>query len=82
MNVKVIQIGGSKGIRIPKAVLDQCNVKSELEMTIVNETIVLKPKAETRDGWAKAAMEMNKRGDDSALLPDIFADENMDDIPW
>jgi antitoxin MazE len=82
MNVKLIQIGGSRGIRIPKAVLAQCNVKTELELTVVDEKIILKPKEVARSGWAEAAMEMKNCSDDVKLLPDVFSDEDMDDIPW
>ncbi len=82
MDLKLIQIGGSKGIRIPKAVLEQCKVKSDLELTVVDETIILKPKVEARTGWAEAAKKMNSEGDDAELLPDVFSDEDMDDIPW
>ncbi len=43
MNIQLISIGNSKGIRIPKAVLEQCGVEEEFVMEIVDENIMLKP---------------------------------------
>lgn len=43
MNLPLISIGNSKGIRIPKTILDQCSVESEFQVEIVDENIVLKP---------------------------------------
>jgi antitoxin MazE len=55
MQVSVEKIGNSKGIRIPKKVLDQCHVEDTLELTLKNDEIVLTPvHRKPREGWAEA----------------------------
>jgi len=54
MQVSVVKIGNSKGIRIPKKVLDQCHVEDALELTLKNDEIVLTPvHRKPREGWAE-----------------------------
>lgn len=43
MKVTLVSIGNSKGIRLPKSVLDQCGVEDEFIMEIEDENIILKP---------------------------------------
>lgn len=43
MKVSLVSIGNSKGIRLPKSVLDQCGVEDEFIMEIEDENIILKP---------------------------------------
>lgn len=55
MQVNVVKIGNSKGIRIPKKVLDQCHVEDTLELTLKDDEIVLTPvHRKPREGWIKA----------------------------
>lgn len=76
MNVKVVSIGNSKGIRIPKAILEQCEITEAVELRLENKHIVLRPvKARPRQGWATAAEQMHQAGDDELLIPDVFEDE-------
>ncbi len=76
MNINVIQIGNSRGIRIPKSILDRCQIDTILELSVENEKIILSPvKEKPREGWEKDAMRMRKSGDDALLIPDAFDDD-------
>jgi antitoxin MazE len=52
MLIKVVQIGNSQGIRIPKAIIEQCEIGDEVEATIEGKKIILSAKKKVRDGWA------------------------------
>jgi len=55
MQVNVVKIGNSRGIRIPKKVLDQCHVEDSLELVVKGNEIVLTPlHRKPREGWAEA----------------------------
>jgi len=55
MQVNVVKIGNSRGIRIPKKVLDQCHVEDSLELVVKDNEIVLTPlHRKPREGWAEA----------------------------
>lgn len=79
MEISVIKIGNSKGIRLSKTLLERYNIKDSVELIMEKEYIILKPKAEIRKGWSEAFREMNERGDDRALIPDVFGDESFEE---
>ena len=55
MLVSVIPIGNSKGIRLPKAILEQLNIQDKLELEVEDKQLVLKPISRTpREGWEDA----------------------------
>ena len=78
MNISVISIGNSKGIRLPKALLDKYNIKDEVELLLEKDHIVIKPKALPRKGWEESFKEMHENGDDQLLIDDVFEDENFE----
>jgi len=61
MIVKIAQIGNSKGVRIPKYILEECGINEEAELTVENKVITISPVSEIRVGWQKAALQ-NKEG--------------------
>lgn len=76
MKVKVVSIGNSRGIRIPKPMLEQCSIKDAVELRSDGKRIVLTPvKSKPRQGWAAAAAEAHKAGEDKLLIPDVFEDD-------
>lgn len=79
MEIQVINIGNSKGIRLPKAILEQYNISDTLEMILGKRKIVLKPKQSPRKGWEEAFKLMHENGDDKLLVDDIFEDETFEE---
>ena len=43
MKVNIVSIGNSKGIRIPKSILDQCNFNKEADLEVEHNKLVIKP---------------------------------------
>lgn len=56
MRVKIAQIGNSKGVRIPKYILTECNISEEAELEVSNGRIVITNPPEVRSGWHEAAL--------------------------
>jgi antitoxin MazE len=82
MQLNVVQIGNSKGIRIPKAILEQCQIEDQVDLEVEDGRIILEPKKKTpREGWGKAFEAMATNQDD-ALLIDDSVDIEMDDWEW
>ena len=79
MEISVVNIGNSKGIRLSKTILDKYNIKDKIELVLEQGYIVLKPKAKPREGWEDAFKEMNANGADHLLMDDIFEDESLDE---
>ena len=75
MEISVINIGNSKGIRLPKAIIEQYNISDTLELILEKGKIILKPKSIPRKGWEKSFKQMNVNGDDRLMIDDVFDDE-------
>lgn len=79
MNIAVIPIGNSKGIRLAKSILEKYNIKYAVELVLEKGYIIIKPTSTPRKGWEKAFKKMHENGDDKLLMSDIFEDENLDE---
>jgi antitoxin MazE len=79
MDVSVVQIGNSKGIRLSKTLLERYNIKDTVELILEKGYIIIKPKDQPRKGWEQAFKEMHSAGDDKALMSDVFEDENLEE---
>lgn len=62
MELQIINIGNSKGIRIPTAILEKYSIGDKIELILEKDYIILKPKTETRLGWEKAFKKMHLNG--------------------
>jgi antitoxin MazE len=74
MEVKLIKIGNSKGIRLSKTIIESYNFSDKIELIPRNGYIMLKAKTNPREGWDKAFKEMHDSGDE-LMIRDIFEDE-------
>ena len=69
MLVSVVPIGNSKGIRLPKVILEQLQIDDQLDLEIENQQIVLKPVVNTpRAGWDEAFKKMHERNEDQLIM--------------
>ncbi len=50
MKTKIVRIGNSRGIRIPKPLLEQAGLEDEVELRVIEDSIVIEAAHETRAG--------------------------------
>ncbi len=82
MLVSVVAIGNSKGIRIPKAILEQCDIRDQIELEVRDGRIVLEPVRDTpRKNWAEAFRQMAGNREDELLIPDEL-EIDAEDWEW
>jgi len=67
MKTRLVQIGNSKGVRLPKTVLAEAQLQDDVELQAEPGRIVIRSAKRPRDGWAEAARRMRERGDDHLL---------------
>jgi len=82
METKLIKIGNSLGIRIPKSLIMQYELSNDIEINPTAEGILIKSKKKARDGWKEqlaAAIAQGHKPDDELL--EGFTDE-FTDIEW
>ena len=82
MRTTLVPIGNSKGIRIPKAILEQCHFIKEVDLRVQGNTVILKSiKQGVRQGWDEAFKTMHQKGDDRLLINDAL-DLEIKDWEW
>jgi antitoxin MazE len=82
MLTKIRKLGNSRGVLIPKPLLEQAGLEDQAEILVEGTTLVLrKPKSSPRQGWAEASKQIAARGEDRHVLPD-FANEADVDWKW
>jgi antitoxin MazE len=64
MKATIIRIGNSRGVRIPKPVIAQCDFTDEVEMEVRGHELVIRSTKAPRAGWDAAFRQMAGRGDD------------------
>lgn len=65
MKADLIRIGNSRGIRLPKTLIEQCRLGDAVDLRVENECVVISPQRKTRAGWeeqfrAAGASESNE----------------------
>ncbi len=64
MRARIIKIGNSQGIRIPKPLLEQSGISQDVDIEVENNQIIIRPVAKPRAGWNEAFRTMAENEDD------------------
>ena len=67
MKTKIVRIGNSQGIRIPKSLLHQCHLDGPVEVDVQGNQLVVRSASASRSGWDEAFRAMHQAGDDQLL---------------
>jgi antitoxin MazE len=68
MRARLIRIGNSRGIRIPKPLLEQVGLRDTVQIRAEKGRLVIQPDKVLPQGWTEAFRAMAERGDDRPLL--------------
>ncbi|MGA8854751.1 MAG: AbrB/MazE/SpoVT family DNA-binding domain-containing protein [Christiangramia sp.] len=79
MEISIIQIGNSKGLRLSKTILEKYHIKDKVELILEKGQIILRPIDLPRKNWEEKFKKMAKNEDDQLLMNDVFDDENFDE---
>ena len=79
MEIPIIKIGNSRGLRLSKTILEKYNIKEKVEIILEKGQIILKPVDAPRKNWEKAFKEMSLNEDDKLLIDDVFEDESIEE---
>ena len=79
---RIVKIGNSQGIRIPKLLLEQSNLGEEVELVLQQDQIVIRPIHHVRHRWEEVFRAMSERGDDELLDSDTLVSTVWDEEEW
>ena len=82
MKTHLVRIGNSRGIRLPKPLIDQAGLTNEVEIRVEGGAIIIERAATPREGWAEAAKEMHTRGEDVLIDPVISTEFDENEWEW
>lgn len=83
MKLELIKIGNSQGLRIPKAILEQCGFGKTVRLHIQKDGLLISPDAEVRHEWEAAFQEMAAHQDDVPVIAEGLHNEfDADEWAW
>ena len=83
MITKIVKIGNSRGIRIPKSIIEQSGIKNEVELELKDDKIIIKSLSEIRKNWNSAFQKMSKSNDDLLLDENALTNQSSwDNKEW
>jgi antitoxin MazE len=80
MKAKLVQIGNSRGIRLPKPMIEEAKLNDEVDIHVREGAIVITSSINLRSGWAESAKKLHDRKED-VLLDDSIA-TTFDETEW
>jgi antitoxin MazE len=69
MKTKLVSIGNSRGVRLPKPLILQAGLTEEVDLRVRDGAIIISRSNSPRDGWSDAAKTMRRRNEDTLLDP-------------
>ena len=82
VKTRIIKMGNSKGVRIPKPILEQLALGEEVELLVRGDELVIRPGKRPRSGWEDQFQRMAERGDDRLLDEETVSSTRWGQDEW
>ena len=82
MKTRLIQIGNSRGIRIPKPLIEEAGLEDEVVLSVVDTGLMIEGASTLRAGWCDAAKKLRERGEDGLLDEPTTTDFDESEWAW
>jgi antitoxin MazE len=82
LKTRIVRIGNSQGVRIPKLFLEHSQLGEEVELELQANQIVIRPARRPREGWEQAFQTMAEQHDDQLLDGDVLTTTAWDEDEW
>jgi antitoxin MazE len=82
MRVRIVKIGNSQGIRIPKPILEQTGIMEDVELEVEKNQIIIRPISKPRAGWENAFKTMAEKNDDGQIHGTENISHSWDEEEW
>lgn len=82
MKTRIVKIGNSQGVRIPKLLLERSNLAEEVELQAYDNQITIRSAREPRQGWENEFQAMAAQGNDRLLDNDSLVQTQWDADEW
>ena len=82
MKARIVKIGNSRGIRIPKPLIEETGLGEEVEIQVEGNRLVIAPASRARADWATSFQKMAQRGDDALVDGDVQVGTVWEEGEW
>jgi antitoxin MazE len=82
VKTRIVKMGNSKGVRIPKTLLEQLGLGEEVELSVRENQLVIRSSRKVREDWEKQFEQMARRGDDRLLDEQAVSTSEWDADEW
>lgn len=83
MKADLVRIGNSRGIRIPKPIIEQCGFGKTVELRVEKNCLIIESETSPRRGWEEAFRTAGSAAEDELLLHSLPAsDFDRDEWKW
>lgn len=82
IRTRFVPIGNSRGLRVPKVIIEQLGLGDEVELTVESDRLVVQAAQRGREGWDEAFKTMARQGDDTLLEMPQATKWDRDDWQW
>ena len=82
VKTRIVRIGNSQGIRIPKPIIEQLGFAEEVELEIFPDQLVVRSVHVPRFGWDQQFQAMAEAGDDQLLDEEAMSLTEWDEAEW
>ena len=81
MRTELVRIGNSRGIRIPKPLIEQCGFGETVEVRVERDCLIISPERRPRQGWDDAFRASSHAAHDELML-EITEPNEFDNTEW
>jgi len=82
IHIQMIKIGNSRGVRLPKLLIEQMGFDNEVEIIVQRGQLILRPVTRPRRGWDEQFLTMAKNGDDKLVDEPASTEWDRSDWKW
>ncbi len=82
MKIELVRVGNSRGIRIPKPLIEQCGFGDSVELRIENNHLVIAASRRPREGWEEAFRAAGSSLSDEMLLDGAPSQFDREEWRW
>jgi antitoxin MazE len=81
MKTELVRIGNSRGVRIPKPLIEQCGLTKTVELRVANDCLIISPARQPRQDWDDAFLASSDIAHDELML-EIAEPNEFDHKEW
>ena len=80
MDAMIVRVGNSRGVRIPKPLIEEAGLGEQVSLRVVEGGLLIEPRTEMRAGWAEAARLGREEGDHT--INEVWPLTRFDSVEW